>query len=138
MKSKSQFGRPQIKIDWTEFDKLCAMHCTLIEISEWFKCSEDTIERIVKREKKMTFAEYLKRKSSMGKISLRRQMYQTAMGIGKGATTMQIWLSKNYLDYSDKLEKRIDDVTDPSKKILTVKTDPAEVKAVLEKLRSEY
>ncbi len=97
-------GRPLIPINWQEFDKLCNIHCTLVEISEWFDCSEDTIERAVKREKGMTFAEYFKRKSGRGKISLRRKMFETALS---GNVTMQIWLSKNTLGYRDKIEEII-------------------------------
>lgn len=97
-------ARPQIQINWAEFDKLCNIHCTLIEIAEWFDCSEDTIERAVKREKGMVFAEYYKRKSGRGKISLRRKMFETAQS---GNVTMMIWLSKNMLGYRDKIEEII-------------------------------
>lgn len=101
-------ARPLIKINWSEFDKLCNLHCTLVEISEWFDCSEDTIERAVKREKGMGFAEYFKRKSGRGKISLRRKMFDLAQG---GNVTMCIWLSKNLLGYRDRYEEII--VTPP-------------------------
>lgn len=95
-------ARPQIRINWDEFDKLCHIHCTLVEISEWFGCSEDTIERAVKREKGMGFADYYKKKSGRGKISLRRKMFETAQA---GNVTMLIWLSKNMLGYRDKIEE---------------------------------
>lgn len=89
-------------INWSEFDRLCNIHCTLVEIAEWFNCSEDTIERAVKREKQMGFAEYYKRKSGRGKISLRRKMFELAQS---GNVTMCIWLSKNMLGYRDKIEE---------------------------------
>lgn len=95
-------GRPQIKIDWDQFDKLCGLQCTLNEISSWFDCSEDTIERSVKREKGITFAEYFEQKASKGKVSLRRKQYELAMA---GDRVMLIWLGKQYLKQSDKLDK---------------------------------
>jgi hypothetical protein len=98
-------GTPYTRIDWDQFEKLCALHCTLIEIAEFFDCSEDTIERHVKTKYKANFADVFKRKSSKGKISLRRKMFETAMSGGKGATTMMIWLSKQQLGMSDKIDQ---------------------------------
>jgi len=112
MKPKHPGGRPKIVIDWTSFDKLCAMQCTLEEISSYFDCSEDTIERAVKREKKTSFADYFRQKSKKGTISLRRRMYEIAQ---TGNVTMLIWLSKNWLGYADKIEEKV-----TSKEIQTV------------------
>lgn len=66
--------------------------------------SEDTIERNVKKEKGMSFAEYFDLKRGTGKISLRRMMYQKAQS---GNTTMQVWLSKNYLGYTERVEQKV-------------------------------
>lgn len=97
---------PKIKtVDWVEFDKLCQIQCTLAEIAAWFKCSEDTIERIVKREKSAKFAEYYEQNRGVGKIALRRRQFQAAMA---GDRTMLVWLGKQYLEQSDKIEQRID------------------------------
>lgn len=94
-------GRPKIEVDWQQFDKLCQIQCTLREIAEFFQCSEDTIERRCKEVKGMGFAEYFEQKRGLGKISLRRMQWQTAID---GNVTMQIWLGKNYLEQSDKQE----------------------------------
>jgi len=91
-------GPKKIKIDWKEFDKLCAMQCTLPELAEWFGCSVDTIERRCKEDKKLKFAEYFKKKRTKGKISLRRAQFQTA---NKGSASLLIWLGKQYLGQSD-------------------------------------
>lgn len=96
-------GRPRIKIDWEEFDKLCVMQCTQTEIASWFNCTVDTIENHVKREHGVIFSEYYKQKASKGKIALRRKMYQTAMD---GDRVMMIWLSKQYLQMTDKVEQK--------------------------------
>lgn len=98
---KRPVGRPRKEIDWVEFDKLCAMQCTLGEIAGWFECSEDTIERRVKEQFGMDFADVFKEKRSKGKIALRRQQYQTAL---EGNVPLLIFLGKNYLGQSDKQE----------------------------------
>lgn len=93
-------ARPRIEIDKEQFIGLCNIQCTLKEISEWFKCSEDTIERWCKRELKLGFAEAYKRYSVGGKISLRR--YQ--MKMAEHNATMAIWLGKQYLGQTEKQE----------------------------------
>lgn len=92
-------GPKPIKIKWKEFDKLCAMQCTLSEIAAWFECSEDTIERRVKKSKKMKFADYYAQKKEKGFVALRRLQWQKAK---KGSNTMLIWLGKQWLDQRDK------------------------------------
>jgi hypothetical protein len=96
-------GRPQIQIDWQEFDKLCYIQCTRREIADWFDCSEDTIERACLRDKGLAFALYFDQKKGTGKISLRRKQYEIAMG---GNIAMLIWLGKQYLMQSDKVEQK--------------------------------
>jgi hypothetical protein len=90
-------GRPRIELDWKEFDKLCAIHCTLVEIAGWFNCSEDTIERRVVETHGVTFAEYFKIKSAKGKISLRRSQFK----LSERNPGMAIWLGKQYLEQTD-------------------------------------
>lgn len=97
-------GRPIKIIDWTAFDKLCGIQCTLEEIASFFEVSEDTIERAVRREKKMSFADYFHQKRADGRISLRRVQYQKALG---GNITMLIWLGKQYLNQSEKVDQKI-------------------------------
>jgi len=92
-------ARPRKEINWDEFDKLCQIQCTQVEIANWFECSVDTIDRAVKREQEMGFAEYFEQKASKGKISLRRQQWQLAL---KGDKTMLIWLGKQHLEQRDK------------------------------------
>lgn len=94
-------GRPKTKIDKDMFEKLCAMHCTLVEVAEFFDCSEDTIERWCKEKYGEDFADILKKKSAKGNISLRRSQFQSAES---GNVTMQIWLGKQWLGQTDKQE----------------------------------
>lgn len=90
----AKMGRPRIEIDKKDFEKLCGIQCTLKEISGFFECSEDTIERWCVRTYKRTFAEVWKEKAAFGQISIRRQQFKVAE---KGNTSMLIWLGKQYL-----------------------------------------
>lgn len=96
-------GRPRIELDKEDFEKLCAIHATLEEMTGWFNCSEDTIERWVKRTYNAPFADIVRQKAGNGKISLRRAMWQKALA---GNVTLMIWLSKNHLGMTDKLEAK--------------------------------
>lgn len=100
---KNKMGRPRIEIDWSEFDKLCRIQCTLEEIAGWFDCSVDTIENRVKEAHGITFSEYFAQKSTRGRSSLRRRQYTAAM---RGDRTMLIWLGKQWLGQADKSEHR--------------------------------
>lgn len=89
--------------NWEEFGKLCAIQCTLAEISAYYDVSPDTIERAVKRTHKVKFADYFKQKRKKGHVSLRRVMFQMALA---GDKTMLIWLSKQHLKFSEKMTVR--------------------------------
>ena len=73
---------------------MCEVHCTGEEQAAILGIDYDTLNRACKREKKCSFAEYFKQKSSGGKMSLRRRQFTTAMD---GNPTMLIWLGKMWL-----------------------------------------
>lgn len=118
----SKIGRPKAAIDWSQFDKLCAMQCTLDEIASFFNVSSDTIERRCLQEKKALFADVWRQKAAKGKISLRRKTWQK---IEEGNTAILIFALKNILGWSDKMtnveipsdESTIPVVTFVSKKV---------------------
>lgn len=93
-------GRPRKPIDQVQFEKLCSILCTEIEIASFFEASLDTLNRWCKRTYKMTFEDIYKEKSCRGKISLRRTQFDLA---GKGNPTMCIWLGKQILGQSEKI-----------------------------------
>lgn len=103
-------GRPRIEIDESDFKKLCGLQCTLTEIASFFDCSEDTIERWCRRELKLSFAEAFKKYSASGKMSLRRWQFKMA----EHNCAMAIFLGKNWLGQSDKIEQTITEVEDLS------------------------
>ncbi|WP_126939565.1 hypothetical protein [Veillonella sp. VA142] len=103
-------GRPTIKIDKDNFEKLCGLQCTLVEIAGFFNCSEDTIQRWCKRTYKMTFAETYKTYSQQGKIALRR--YQ--MKLAEKSAAMAIFLGKQLLSQRDYSEVEVKaDINNP-------------------------
>ena len=93
-------ARPRKEIDAEQFEKLCALQCTLAEIASWFKCSEDTIENWCKREYEMSFSDAFKVYSADGKISLRRFQFKQA----EKSYAMAIWLGKQWLGQRDHIE----------------------------------
>ena len=86
-------GRPLLKIDPAEIEKLAAIGCTTSEIAAFLNCSKDTIEK--------RFSAVLQKGRENMKSSIRRMQYETAAG---GNPTMQIWLGKQYLGQTDKNE----------------------------------
>jgi len=94
-----KMGRPRKELEWDTFEKLCELQCTEVEIAGFFECSVDTIERRVKEQYNVTFAELYAQKKGKGKASLRRLQWQTAEG---GNAIMQIFLGKQYLEQRDK------------------------------------
>jgi hypothetical protein len=99
-------GRPPVAIDWGLFGDLCEMHCTLEELAGFFRCSPDTIERAVKEEHKIGFADYSRQKRGSGTASLRRAQMQGALA---GNPTLLIWLGKQLLGQRDKQDVGLTD-----------------------------
>jgi len=91
-------------IDWDQFDKLCALQCTKLEIASFFDMSDDTLSRRVKESFDCTFAELYDQKKLRGRVSIRRKQYEMAMA---GDRSLLIWIGKNWLGQSDKLEQSI-------------------------------
>ncbi len=86
-------ARPKLKIDPEQVYKLASIGCTNGEMASFFNCSKDTLEN--------RFSAEIAKGRDGGKTRLRRLMWQSC---DKGNVVMQIWLSKNLLGYSDKIE----------------------------------
>jgi hypothetical protein len=91
---------------------MCRINCTQAEIADVLQVSVDTLERRVLEDFGVNFAEYYKRFQGQGKMSLRRLQWNNAK---KGNVTMQIFLGKQYLGQSDKVEAVAPDGTSPIK-----------------------
>ena len=119
---KNKGGRPKFIIDWDIFDNLCFIQCTLKEITQVLRCSEDTIENKVKQEKKVGFSEYYQQKKGLGKLHLRRLMMRQA----EKNPAIVIFMAKNHLGMRD-----VQDIVVEDKRVTSM-TD-AQLEALMEK-----
>ena len=103
-------GRPRKEIDEKTFKNLCAIQCTEAEIAGIFECDEDTVHAWCKRTFGMTFSDVYKRYSDQGKASLRRMQ----MKLAEKNAAMAIFLGKNLLGQTDKVEQTVMEVEDLS------------------------
>lgn len=94
----------QNRIDKKIFENLCFLQCTESEIAGVFDVDEDTLETWIKKTYNMRFSEVFKRKSASGKMSVRRAQFRLA----ENNATMAIWLGKQYLGQTDKVENQVD------------------------------
>jgi hypothetical protein len=91
-------ARPRKKIDPDQVRQLAAIGCSQSEIGSILKCSVDTLKR--------RFADAIKDGELEGNASLKRMQWIAAKN---GNVTMQIWLGKQRLGQSDKVETKNDD-----------------------------
>lgn len=103
-------GRPRIPIDENQFNKLCELQCTEEEIAGFFECSVDTLNNWCKRMFGCTFSEKYRQKATRGRIALRRMQLKHA----EKNASMAIFLGKNWLGQTDKIEQTITEVEDLS------------------------
>ena len=87
-------ARPKkYKINGEEVTKLASLHCTNMEIAEFFGCDESLIRK--------SYSEFLNKGRADMKIKLRKLQWKSA---DKGNVTMQIFLGKNILGQKDRHE----------------------------------
>ena len=106
VKEKNLGGRPsKVKlIDKEQFEEMCKIQCTKDEICAIFQIDEKTLTKWCQETYNVGFSDIFKTKSSGGKMSLRRRQFKSAE---EGNVTMQIWLGKQYLGQTDKVEEKI-------------------------------
>lgn len=117
-------GRPKIR--WTEdqvkqFKSMCQMMCTEDEICAVMGVTDKTLVRLINEylfeeitgEEKseelepIGFKDAFNVYSAQGRASLRRLQYKSAQN---GNTTMQIWLGKQLLGQTDRIEQNVIEV----------------------------
>ena len=105
----AKMGRPRKEINKTEFEKLCFLQCTEREFCSWFDVSDETLNKWCKENYEgRTFLEVFKEKRENGLISLRRTQFQLA----EKSPAMAIFLGKNLLGQTDKMEQTVNDVSE--------------------------
>lgn len=107
-------ARPKLKIDPKLVQDLAALGCKTNEIAVVLGVSVDTLDR--------RFAEEMAKGRENLRISLRRWQLESAK---KGNVVMQIWLGKQMLGQTDKIEQNT------TAKIETL--SPSEVKEIIAK-----
>jgi len=83
-------GRDKVVIPEEEFYKLACLHTTWKDLSDFFGVPVGTLRD--------NFADLYIQGTQTTKQKLRQKMFETAMN---GDRVMMIWLSKNWLGYSD-------------------------------------
>ena len=104
----AKMGRPRKQIDKTEFEKRSFLQCTKQEFCSWFDTTDKTLERWCKETYGMGFSEVFRIKRENGIISLRRTQFQLA----EKSPAMAIFLGKNLLGQTDKMEQTVNDVSE--------------------------
>lgn len=87
----------QDRIDKKQFENLCGLQCTLLEICDFFDVEDDTLNSWCKKTYGTTFSEVFKLKRGKGQISLRRTQWKLA----EKNASMAIFLGKQYLGQKD-------------------------------------
>lgn len=86
-------ARPKIVIDANQVKQLAQIGCSYPEMAAVLGCGQHTLIR--------RFANAVKKGKEHLKASLRRMQYKSA---SEGSVAMQIWLGKQYLGQSEKME----------------------------------
>jgi len=99
--AKGQIKQKQNKIDKILFENLCAIQCSETEICAVLDVCDKTLNSWCKEEYGVNFYEIFKIKRQVGLQSLRRTQFKLA----EKNPTMAIWLGKQYLGQTDKIEE---------------------------------
>ena len=91
-------------INGDEVEKLPSYGCTNNEIADFYGCSTDLIKK--------SFSLFTLKGRSRLKMKLRKLQWKSAEA---GNVTMQIWLGKQYLKQSDKIESENNEIIDTDK-----------------------
>jgi hypothetical protein len=95
-------GPKEKTIDWNTFEGLCGIAATESEICSVFNMDNVTLAKLIKKKYKKKFSEVFREKREIGNVSLRRSQWR--MAVEKDNVTMQIFLGKNRLGQTDKVE----------------------------------
>lgn len=93
---------PLTESDWEDFERYCEMQATILEIAAWFRCDQKTLNNRCLEYYGDKLSVVYREKRRAGKVSLRRAQWNKALD---GNVSMLIWLGKQYLGQSDKVEE---------------------------------
>lgn len=89
LKKEGKRGRPSIDIDPVQFENLYKLQCTNAEVSDFFGCSESTIDKLLTVE---PWKGLRAKGRSHGKVGLRRALLNSAL---RGDSRVLVHLSKS-------------------------------------------
>lgn len=116
-------GRPRKEIDQKQFESLCGMQCTELEICDWFDVTDKTLDKWCHEVYDKPFSVVFRAKREKGKISLRRKLWQHI----DNNPSACIFACKNILGYTDRIQTdtnlNVDSSVDMMKEYLQGKKD---------------
>ena len=96
-------GTPPKPIDWNQLATLAGLHCTQEEAAGFLGVSVSTLwARYEIEHNDESFGDFMRRNRDGGKAKLRVMQLESA---NKGSVPMQIFLGKNWLGQSDRIEE---------------------------------
>lgn len=101
--AKGQIKQKQSKISKVLFENLCSIQCTKEEVCSVLDVSEKTLNSWCNDVYGQNFSLVFADKRYKGKSSLRRTQWKLA----ENNVTMAIWLGKQYLGQTDKIEQSV-------------------------------
>jgi hypothetical protein len=104
MNRKNKVGRPKVVIDWKKVGQYLQAQCKATGIATLFGISVDSLYTRCKKDNNLDFTVFRQQKEAEGKELLRFKLYDLAMS---GNLTACIWLSKQYLGFSDRIEQTV-------------------------------
>lgn len=110
---KDKTGRAKIPIDWDLVDKFLVMGGTGAQIAAQIGVHPETLYNRCVSDRGATFTDYSYMMREKGNLHLLGKQYSLAM---KGDKSLLIWLGKNRLGQSDKIEQKVDSSIEVSQK----------------------
>lgn len=102
-------ARPKASIDFDKVTEYLRAQCSGAAIAGLLGVHPDTLYRAIEQRYKVTFSAFSAQKKSEGREVLKKSMYDLAL---KGNVTIAIWLSKQYLGFTDSIEKLNDEIAE--------------------------
>ena len=96
-------ANPKKPVDFEQLEKLLHLQCTKVECAAFLGMSKNTLEARIREAGHEGFSQYAEIHRAPGKVSLRRHQWRNAE---KGNVIMQIWLGKQWLGQTDKVESK--------------------------------
>lgn len=112
---KNKVGRPKKEFDAKTFVDLVGLGCTQEEICWFFRdetgkpANIDTLSRWCERSYGMNFQEFSRQN---GGIAMKIKLRQNQMKLSEKSAAMAIFLGKNYLGQTDRIEQIVTQIED--------------------------